>query len=41
MDLAMENYSTYMAMIDLVDKISINIEKTHNIGIFIDVHVYI
>ena len=32
-----ENYSTYMAMIDLVDKISSNIDhKNHNIGIFLD-----
>ena len=31
------NYSTYMAMIDLVDKISSNIDhKNHNIGIFLD-----
>ena len=33
----MENYSTYMAIIDLVDKISSNIDnKKHSIGIFID-----
>ena len=32
-----ENYSTYMAMIDLVDKISSNTDhKNHNIGIFLD-----
>ena len=31
-----ENYSTYMAMIDLVDKISSNIDhNNHNIGIFL------
>ena len=31
------NYSTYMAMIDLVDKISSNIDhNNHNIGIFLD-----
>ena len=33
----MENYSNYMAIIDLVDKISSNIDnKKHSIGIFID-----
>ena len=32
-----ENYSTYMAIIDLVDKISNNIDiKKHSIGIFLD-----
>ena len=32
-----ENYSTYMAIIDLVDKISNNIDiKKHGIGIFLD-----
>ena len=32
-----ENYSTYMAIIDLVDKISSNIDnKKHSIGIFLD-----
>ena len=31
------NYSTYMAIIDLVDKISSNIDnKKHSIGIFLD-----
>ena len=33
----MENYSTYMAIIDLVDKISSNIDnKKHSVGIFLD-----
>ena len=33
----MENYSTYTAIIDLVDKISRNIEnKKHSIGILLD-----
>ena len=32
-----ENYSTYMEIIDLVDKISSNIDnKQHSIGIFLD-----
>ena len=32
-----EKYSTYMAIIDLVDKISSNIDnKKHSIGIFLD-----
>ena len=32
-----ENYSTYMAIIDLVDNISNNIDiKKHSIGIFLD-----
>ena len=32
-----ENYLTYMAIIDLVDKISSNIDsKKHSIGIFLD-----
>ena len=32
-----ENYSTYMAIIDLVDKISSNLDnKKHSIGIFLD-----
>ena len=32
-----ETYSTYMAMIDLVDKIASNIDhKNHNIGICLD-----
>ena len=32
-----ENYSTYMAIIDLVDYISSNIDnKKHSIGIFLD-----
>ena len=32
-----EHYSTYMAMIDLVDKISSNTDqKNHNVGIFLD-----
>ena len=32
-----QNYSTYLAMIDWVDKISSNIDhKDHNIGTFLD-----
>ena len=32
-----ENYSTYLAIIDLVDKISSNIDNNkHSIGIYID-----
>ena len=33
-----ENYSTYLAIIDLVDKISSNIDNNkHSIGLYIDI----